>query len=157
MVFYPMNQPLSRSDLEARQHWMAVLSRASVADLNALVSKAGSLPPYQLLKAPLTGTIMIEARAGGTGQRFNAGEATMTRCVVLLETGQMGFSYALGRDTEKAEKAAVIEALLQQDTSDGAWRIGIRELASRQAEAKHLSSRKAATTKVDFFTLVRGE
>ena len=44
---------------------------------------------------------MVRARAGGTGQRFNLGEATVTRCVVrpdaaLTGTQQVGVGYVLG-------------------------------------------------------------
>ncbi len=46
---------------------------------------------------------------------FNVGEATVTRCAVQLRSGQVGFSYALGRDLDKARLAAVCDALWQSD------------------------------------------
>lgn len=137
-----------------RQGWMAVLARATRAEIEAL---AGSdLPAHDLLKAPETGTVMVEGRAGGAGRRFNLGEATVTRCVVRLEDGAMGFAYALGRDGRKARLAAILDARLQGENGGGALHEGVRDLASRQAAARDLASRKAAATKVDFFTLVRG-
>ncbi|MGO4284299.1 phosphonate C-P lyase system protein PhnG [Bosea sp. TAB14] len=141
-----------------RQHWMATLSRASRDEIAGLL---GALPEHEVLKAPETGTVMVEGRAGGAGRRFNLGEATVTRCVVRLANGRMGFSYALGRDHRKARLAALLDARLQDETQDGRYEGGLHDgiaaLAAQQNAARELASRKAAATKVDFFTLVRGE
>lgn len=137
-----------------RQRWMAVLARASRAEIADLVGP--DLPGHEVLKAPETGTVMVEGRAGGAGRRFNLGEATVTRCVVRLPNGRMGFSYALGRDHLKARLAALADARLQDENEGGALHGGIARLAEGQAAARELASRKAAATKVDFFTLVRG-
>ena len=96
-----------------RQRWMAVLARASASQLEAIVERMGGLPDHTLLKPAETGTVMVEARAGGGGRRFNMGEATMTRCVVRLPHGATGFAYALGTDRRKARICAVLDALLQ--------------------------------------------
>jgi alpha-D-ribose 1-methylphosphonate 5-triphosphate synthase subunit PhnG len=138
---------------EERKRWMAVLARASRAEIEAL--SGPELPAHEIMKAPETGTVMVEGRAGGAGRRFNLGEATMTRCIVRLSDGAMGFSYALGRDGRKARLAAILDARLQRE-SDGALRQGVARLAEAQVAARDLASRKAAATKVDFFTLVRG-
>lgn len=138
---------------EERKRWMAVLARASRAEIEALAGP--DLPAHELMKAPETGTVMVEGRAGGAGRRFNLGEATMTRCIVRLSDGAMGFSYALGRDGRKARLAAILDARLQSE-NDSALRQGISRLAEAQAATRDLASRKAAATRVDFFTLVRG-
>jgi alpha-D-ribose 1-methylphosphonate 5-triphosphate synthase subunit PhnG len=136
---------------------MAVLARASRAEIEALAGP--DLPEHEIMKAPETGTVMVEGRAGGAGRRFNLGEATVTRCIVRLQdgaqAGAMGFSYALGRDGRKARLAAILDARLQRE-SDGTLHDGVARLAATQAAARDLASRKAAATKVDFFTLVRG-
>ncbi|KQU49976.1 hypothetical protein ASG72_18370 [Bosea sp. Leaf344] len=137
-----------------RQRWMAVLARASRSEIEAVLG--ADLPAHDLLKAPETGTVMVEGRAGGAGRRFNLGEATVTRCVVRLADGAMGFAYALGRDGRKARLAAILDARLQQEAETGPLRQHVSALAARQAAARDLASRKAAATKVDFFTLVRG-
>lgn len=136
---------------------MAVLARADRAEILTLLNAIQPVPAVTLLKAPETGTVMVEGRAGGAGSRFNLGEATVTRCVVRLEGGEIGFSYALGRDREKARLAAIVDALLQQATASSGLQDGIMALAERQQTAKEQASRKAAATKVEFFTLVRGE
>ena len=138
----------------SRQRWMAILARASQAEIADLLGP--EVPRHDVLKAPETGTVMIEGRAGGAGRRFNLGEATMTRCVVRLDDGAMGFSYALGRDARKARLAAILDARLQAQAPDGALHRAIDALADSQSAARGLASRKAAATKVDFFTLVRG-
>lgn len=141
---------------ETRRRHMAVLARAPRGDIEALVG-AIAAPSFTTLKPPETGTVMIEGRAGGAGRRFNLGEATVTRCVIRLDSGTMGFSYALGRDKEKARLAALAEAVLQEEPPEGPLHAGVAALAARQAEARDLASRKAAATKVEFFTMVRGE
>ncbi|MFC5391929.1 phosphonate C-P lyase system protein PhnG [Bosea vestrisii] len=144
------------TDTATRQQWMAVLARATRDEIDALLQQTGPLPTHELLKAPETGTVMVEGRAGGAGRRFNLGEATVTRCVVRLDSGAMGFSYALGRDGRKARLAAITDALLQGEIETGPLRRSVFALAQKQQAARELASRKAAATKVDFFTLVRG-
>lgn len=141
-----------------RQHWMGILARATLADVVELLATLDGVPPYEIIKRPETGTLMLEARAGGTGRRFNTGEATMTRCVIRLGDGTMGFSYALGRDRKKAETSAVLDAVLQGDLppNSALWR-GLDRLAQHQKALRDQTSRKAAATKVNFFTLVRGD
>jgi alpha-D-ribose 1-methylphosphonate 5-triphosphate synthase subunit PhnG len=137
-----------------RQRWLAVLARASRAEIAAIAGT--ELPRHDILKAPETGTVMVEGRAGGAGRRFNLGEATVTRCIVRLDDGAMGFAYALGRDGRKARLAAILDARLQAEAPGGALHRAIQDLAERQSAARDLASRKAAATKVDFLTLVRG-
>lgn len=142
------------SETSDRQGWMAILARASRQEIEAIAG--AELPAHDLLKAPETGTVMVEARAGGAGRRFNLGEATVTRCVIRLQDGAMGFSYALGRDRRKARLAALLDAQLQREPQGGPLRGAVADLAVQQAAARETASRKAAATKVAFFTLVRG-
>lgn len=140
-----------------RRDWMRVLARAKVSDIADLLQKLPPLPDDEAVRPPETGTVMIEGRAGGSGERFNLGETTLTRCVVRIGE-HLGFSYALGRDHEQARLTAKLDALLQ-DESRREELLGavIAPLAEAQKEARELASRKAAATKVDFFTLVRGD
>jgi alpha-D-ribose 1-methylphosphonate 5-triphosphate synthase subunit PhnG len=140
-----------------RKDWMRVLARAKTCDIAALLQKLPPLPDDELVRPAETGTVMVEGRAGGSGARFNLGEATVTRCVVRIGE-HLGFSYALGRDREQARLAAKLDALLQ-DESRRQELLGavVAPLAVAQEEARTLASRKAAATKVDFFTLVRGD
>ena len=135
---------------------MAILSRATFAELEAIAASC-PLPAHQILKPAETGSVMIEGRAGGTGCRFNLGEATMTRCVVRIECGTMGHAYALGRDKRKAVISAILDALLQDEPEGGVLHEAVAQLHARQQAAQTQASRKAAATKVEFFTMVRGE
>lgn len=141
-----------------RRDWLAVLARASRRDLEAVLADLPAVPGYALLRPPESGAIMVRARAGGSGRQFNLGEASVTRCTVRLDEGIAGVAYSLGRDRRHAELAAVLDALLQEP-SRGAdlYERHIRPLAQQQQAARDLRSRQAAATKVDFFTLVRGE
>lgn len=141
-----------------RQYWMGVLARATPSSVASLLDSLGTAPAYEVIKRPETGTLMLEGRAGGAGRRFNTGEATMTRCVVRLVDGTMGFSYALGRDRKKAEHAALLDAVLQMESAHRQTLLAqIDRLAQLQQTERDLVSRKAAATKVNFFTLVRGD
>jgi alpha-D-ribose 1-methylphosphonate 5-triphosphate synthase subunit PhnG len=144
------------AEIAQRQRWMAVLARASADELADIFERyEGGIVPT-VLKMPETGTVMVEARAGGTGRRFNAGEATVTRCVVQFPSGALGVCYALGADRRKARLAAILDGLLQDRTWHARLAPEIDRLAAGQTAARELASRKAAATKVDFFTLVRG-
>jgi alpha-D-ribose 1-methylphosphonate 5-triphosphate synthase subunit PhnG len=137
---------------------MGVLARATPSSVASLLDSLGTAPAYEVIKRPETGTLMLEGRAGGAGRRFNTGEATMTRCVVRLVDGTMGFSYALGRDRKKAEHAALLDAVLQMESAHRQTLLAqIDRLAQLQQTERDLVSRKAAATKVNFFTLVRGD
>lgn len=151
----PANAPVAD---DARRAWMRVLALASPQALNDACAKLGALPPYQWLRAPQTGMTMVRARAGGTGEQFNLGEMTMTRCALTLDGGAVGMAYVQGRDARHAEQAAMMDGLLQSP----AWHRWIIDTVidpldhARQTALAH-RSRVAAQTKVDFFTLVRGE
>ena len=147
-------QPAGQTE---RQRWMSVLAKAEPKALHALWQQAGPAPDFSYLRQPETGMVMLRGRAGGTGQRFNLGEMTMTRCAVRLSNGQTGLGYVHGRSRRHAELTAVLDAMLQSPEyrSAGASQL-IEALVSRQAEQRGIRSRKAATTKVEFFTMVRG-
>ena len=96
-------------------------------------------------------------RAGGTGQRFNLGEVAVTRCAVQLDYGAIGFGYVMGRNRRHAELAAAVDAMLQTPSRrDSLERAIIAPLTLRLEEKRLRRSRKAAATKVEFFTMVRG-
>ncbi|MBX9741042.1 MAG: phosphonate C-P lyase system protein PhnG [Beijerinckiaceae bacterium] len=151
-----MEQDDKQSGGGERAAWMSVLARASYDDLLA-VAAAIDLPDAEIVKPAESGTLMIEARAGGSGRRFNAGEATVTRCIV--RTGdRLGYSYALGRDKKKAVLAARLDLALQDDARRKEILAAVVEpLCAAQTERRQHASRSAAATKVEFFTLVRGD
>lgn len=115
------------------------------------------LPEHSLLRPPEIGAVMVQGRAGGTGAAFNLGEMTATRCALRLASGAVGHAHVQGRDKAHATRAAVVDALMQTD--QGAV-LRAQVLAPLQAEETARRSARAglaAATKVEFFTLVRGE
>lgn len=141
----------------ARARWMGIFARAAADELQAAFDGLDSPPAYQLLRRPETGLVMVRGRAGGSGNPFNFGEMTVTRCAVRLESGVTGHCYAAGRDKRKAELAAFFDALMQTEQGPALETALVAPLAARQAAARDLKSRKAAATKVEFFTMVRGD
>ncbi len=140
--------------ITARQKWMAVLARTSRARLEAEWSENHGAESWNHLREPQIGMVMVRGRAGGAGQRFNLGEMTVTRCAVTLSDGTVGHSYVKGRDRVQAQYAALFDAVMLRDGSASDF---IDTLAAEQAAEKRDHARKVAATKVDFFTLVRGE
>ena len=138
-----------------RQRWMSVLAQASATDVATALSTHRSGTDWSRLRGPETGLVMVRGRAGGTGQRFNVGEMTVTRCSVRLDDGTVGHAWVAGRNRDHAEQAAVLDAILQR-TPDLVPAI-VEPLARQREASRELTARKAAATRVDFFTLVRGE
>ncbi|NGP16913.1 phosphonate C-P lyase system protein PhnG [Devosia aurantiaca] len=113
-------------------------------------------PEHQRIRGPETGLVMVRGRAGGGGAPFNLGEATVSRASVRIGTGEVGHGYHLGRDHAKAEVIAVIDALRQRDAARVDGEI-IDPLAALIAETDTTRREEAAATRVDFFTMVRGD
>ncbi len=143
----------------ARPRWMAVLARATADELAAAVTAlAPPGPPYQRLRGPETGLVMLRGRAGGTGERFNLGEMTVSRCTVALADGSVGHAYVGGTDLRRAELAAVLDALLQDPARRPVIERDLVEpLAAAAAARRRAVAERVADTRVEFFTLVRGE
>lgn len=141
-----------------RKDWMGVLARAAAGDVAAIWARAGlAEPAFDWLRPPEIGAVMVRGRAGGTGAPFNLGEVTVTRCALRLADGREGHGWVQGRDRDHARRAALADALLQGEEADAVRRGLISPLAEAEAEQAALRARKAAATKVDFFTMARGE
>ncbi len=142
---------------QARKAWMGVLAKAPATRLSALWEQYGAAPDYVILRAPEVGGVMVCGRAGAVGAPFNLGEMTVTRCSVRLATGAVGHGYVQGRDKAHAQQAAVIDALMQTGAAPQVEAAIVAPLREGLAEARAARAAKAAATKVDFFTMVRGE
>ncbi|MCE8512023.1 phosphonate C-P lyase system protein PhnG [Ruegeria pomeroyi] len=144
-------------DTAARQGWMGLLARAPEAALMALWDRVEERPTFDWLRPPETGGVMVRGRAGGTGAPFNLGEMTVTRCALALSDGTVGHAYVQGRSRAKAEAAALIDALMQTEAAERIRTRVLDPLAAQMAERAETRAARAAATKVEFFTLVRGE
>jgi alpha-D-ribose 1-methylphosphonate 5-triphosphate synthase subunit PhnG len=132
---------------------MAILARASMQELAEKLVELPALPEAEMLRAPETGLVMVRGRAGGDGDAFNLGEMTVTRCALRLGA-HVGHAYIAGRDHAKARLAALLDAALQDSALHQACMQAVVEpLATAQQEARAAEARKAAATRVDFFTM----
>lgn len=143
----------------ARCEWMSLLSRSRRALIEQEMSQL-AIPEHEWLRQPEKGLVMLRGRIGGTGDLFNVGEATVTRCALRIVSGCcagiVGIGYVLGRDSRHAELAALADAMLQHpDTHEGIECLVLEPLRAHlsRTAAEHRSL--AAATRVDFFTVAR--
>lgn len=142
-----------------RKDWMGLLAKTAPKALAALWDQAPAsvTGPATWLRAPEAGAVMVRGRAGAIGAPFNLGEMTVTRCTLRLADGTVGHAYVQGRDKAHAERAARLDAGMQGPDAEAIEAAILTPLAEARATAKTARAAKAAATKVDFFTMVRGE
>ena len=141
-----------------RQRWISVLAKASVGELTDAWDTITNKPDYRFLRQPETGMIMVRAKTGGSGQAFNLGEMTVTRCTVKTGSGFVGCGYVMGRDHQHAAYAALFDAILQDENHRPyVLETIISQFERTQQRQKDIDSKKSAASKVDFFTMVRGD
>ncbi len=137
-----------------RRRWMSVLARATAADIEERLAACPPLPTHIRLRGPETGLVMTRGRAGGGGAPFNLGEMTVTRCTVRNAGGQIGHAYVAGRDGRRAELAACVDAAMQDSAVSKVLQQAVIEpLAAAQQAARDACARRAAATRVQFFTM----
>jgi alpha-D-ribose 1-methylphosphonate 5-triphosphate synthase subunit PhnG len=140
-----------------RKSAMAVLAQSAASEIAELL-KAIDLPSHEDLREPENGLVMVRGRIGGDGAAFNLGEATLSRAAVRLCSGEIGFGYALGRDRAKAKMIALCDALIQtRDRVEMVERQVVAPLREAMMVARAQRAAEAAATRVDFYTMVRGE
>ena len=147
--------PLRRAD------WMALLARAPLPLLESVLADAAPGAP-RWLRAPETGLMMVQGRVGGTGERFNLGEVTVTRCALRLPEAdaasgaRVGVAYVLGRSHRQAWLAATADALLQDPARQGELaRSLLQPVREHLAQAQAQRRARAQSTRVEFFTVAR--
>ena len=140
-----------------RKAAMTVLAHAAAADIAGRLA-AIAVPVHENLREPENGLVMVRGRIGGDGAPFNLGEATVSRAAVRIASGEVGFGYTLGRDAEKARMIALCDAMVQSAELSG--EVEAKVIAPLRAAMNAERGRKAAetaATRVDFYTMVRGE
>jgi alpha-D-ribose 1-methylphosphonate 5-triphosphate synthase subunit PhnG len=136
---------------------MAVLAHSDAADIADRLG-AIAVPAHEDLREAENGLVMLRGRIGGDGAPFNLGEATVSRAAVRLASGEVGFGYTLGRDRDKARMIALCDALVQSDRfSDAVEAEVLAPLRAAMIAERRRKARETAATRVDFYTLVRGE
>ena len=140
-----------------RKAAMTVLAHSDAAEIARCLA-AISAPAYENLREPENGLVMVRGRIGGDGAPFNLGEATVSRAAVRLSTGEVGFGYVLGRNRQKAQMIALCDALVQSDEfADAVEENVLAPLRAAMISVRNRKAAETASTRVDFYTLVRGE
>lgn len=140
-----------------RKAAMAVLAHADAAEIARCLEPI-AVPAYENLREPENGLVMLRGRIGGDGAPFNLGEATVSRAAVRLATGEVGFGYVLGRDRRKAQMIALCDALVQSNEfSEAVEENVLTPLRAAMVSERDRKAAETAATRVDFYTMVRGE
>ena len=142
----------------ARAQWMSLLAQAEPAELaRAMEPFASAAATTTWLRPPQTGLYMLRGRIGGTGPQFNLGEVSVTRCSVQIG-GRIGHAWVRGSNGRHAELAACADALMQDAGQRAHVQAQVLEPLRESLQQRRASaSKKAAASKVEFFTVVRGE
>jgi alpha-D-ribose 1-methylphosphonate 5-triphosphate synthase subunit PhnG len=144
-------------DIADRRTWMSLLARAPAGRVARLCAEGGVTSDARDLRSPEAGSVMVQGRAGATGSAFNLGEMTVTRCSLQLPCGTVGHGYVQGRAKVDARAAALIDALMQTDRANDVRAAVIEPLAAEAEASRTARATKAAATRVEFLTVVRGE
>ncbi|MEL6168073.1 MAG: phosphonate C-P lyase system protein PhnG [Pseudomonadota bacterium] len=137
---------------QARERWLSVLARtpaAVLADHVDLPAPAGT----RWVRPAVAGMVMSEGRAGGSGGRFSLGQVAVTRATAE-RGGRLGIGYIMGHDPERAERMALADLALQE-APEALMAALVEPEARRQADVRATRAKKAAATRVEFFTIAR--
>lgn len=149
-------RPLSAAEA-ARKRRIERLAAATVEEMNRVLDVLGGAAEAVNLRGPETGLVMIRGRMGGTGSLFNLGEATVTRATIRLVSGAVGHGQRLGGDKAATRLSAILDAMGEMPAHRADVEAFCFEITKRiEAEDGQLAAETAAT-RVDFFTMVRGD
>jgi alpha-D-ribose 1-methylphosphonate 5-triphosphate synthase subunit PhnG len=144
--------------IEGRQRVAALLARASMEELMSVWGGLEQTPEAEKVRGPETGLVMVRGRIGGGGDAFNLGEATMTRATVRLASGTVGHSHALGTNKKKAWVSAIFDALWQEPATRDMIETNLLSPVEQRLQATtNQKKQETAATRVNFFTMVRGD
>ncbi|MBP0618115.1 phosphonate C-P lyase system protein PhnG [Jiella mangrovi] len=151
--------PIPRNgEATARRRAVSVFAQADARFLEDAWKRLCGDREIAPLRGPETGLVMVRGRAGGGGAPFNLGEASVTRASVRIGGDSVGHAMVLGRDLERAKFAAAFDALWQIETERQSIEtqvVAVVEAAMAEQDGQRRAETEA--TRVDFFTLMRGE
>jgi alpha-D-ribose 1-methylphosphonate 5-triphosphate synthase subunit PhnG len=136
---------------------MSLLATASEARLTSLWDAAALSVAYEWVRRPERGSVMAQGRMGGVGAAFNLGDVAVTRCALRLSGGEIGHGYVQGAAPRKAEIAALCDALMQTDKAGRVRDAVLEPLREARDASRRDRAARAAATRVEFFTVARGE
>jgi alpha-D-ribose 1-methylphosphonate 5-triphosphate synthase subunit PhnG len=140
-----------------RRRWLAVLAHAPRAALAAHAAPVVAAYRFDWLREPETGLALVRARIANRGDRFNLGEATITRCIARVQVeghATAGVGHVLGRDDERARWIAQLDALLQHSgLRPRLQREVVEPLRAARAAVLADEAARHAASRVNFYTL----
>ncbi len=143
--------------MKERKGWLGLMATATADRLQALWEGTGMSPDYTMLRQPETGAVMVRGRAGSTGDAFNMGEMTVTRASLKLADGTVGHGCCQGRSRRQATLIALVDAMMQGENAAQIDATILAPLREARAARHAATAERAAATKVDFFTMARGD
>ncbi|WP_062011933.1 phosphonate C-P lyase system protein PhnG [Aureimonas sp. AU4] len=153
-----MAEPIEAAEQAGRRRAASAFALAPAGLLAQRYEALGTIPEAVPVRGPEVGLVMLRGRAGGGGAAFNLGEASVARASVRLASGEIGHAMILGRDGAKARMAAHLDALWQNpDWRDRVEREVVVPALAADSDALRERAEETAATRVDFFTLARGE
>ena len=153
-----MERPKSGAAPSSRKRALDLMARAERSELQAAWDSIDPKPDVAAVRGPETGLVMVRGRAGGGGAQFNLGEVTVTRATVRVGEDLIGHGYALGTDQRKVRLVAIFDGLLQRpDMLEPIETQLLRPVEARLEQEDAKLREETAATRVDFFTMVRGE
>ena len=159
-------RPSELAQPATRREWLAILARTPHASMKAAMDAALRRGQFRRSSTGCARRISVwrwcARRVGGTGDAFNLGEVTVTRATLRVRSDEgratVGMAVHMGRDKERATLAALADALLQMPAFEARMQQHvIAPLAARIAANRQQKQARAAATKVEFFTMVRGD
>lgn len=146
------------ASIQFRQRLMSACAHATACEIESSLASLEVSSAVTDLRPSETGLIMLRGRIGGDGAAFNLGEATVSRAAVMLESGEIGYGYQLGRDVHKTRLSAIVDALAQRPQYAAQLSRDLLEpVEIRVTESRARLARQSAATRVNFFTMVRGD
>ncbi|MDR3155096.1 MAG: phosphonate C-P lyase system protein PhnG [Deltaproteobacteria bacterium] len=135
---------------------MEIFALSPRGELEELAASLKGFPAPVELRPAESGLVMARGRIGGDGSAFNLGEILVSRCCLSVD-GIAGFGYVLSGDLRHAELCALLDALGSRPGSREAVAAAAEELGRRRLEEALRAEEEAKKTKVEFFTMVRGD
>ncbi len=143
---------------QQRQQLISVLAKSSLQDIKQCWGHSLDDYEYNTLRQPQTGMVMAVARTEAKGEPFNLGEVSVTRCALRLSSGETGIGYVMGSNKEHALHVAILDAVAQQQNQYAEIHTQvIQPLQQKLLQTHKAQQQKTDTSRVDFFTMVRGE
>lgn len=140
-----------------RKTWLSLLATSNANVLISLWREMNIERDFTIIRAAEVGSVMVQGRQGGAGSPFHFSEMSVTRCSVKLSTGEIGHGYHQGRSRHAAQIVALADAHAQSEDYAKIEKAIFLPLQYQRQKRRDELAAKAAATKVDFFTLLRGE